>query len=64
MQYNQDWKYRLVIDTKFFGFLLSIIADALLSIFSVDYRLFYAFLRTCNRLVESSQFTFVLVESA
>ena len=39
----QGWKYRLVIDSTFFAFLLSIIADALLSIFSIDYRLFYAF---------------------
>ena len=31
------------IDTTFFAFLLSIIADALLSIFSIDYWLFYAF---------------------
>ena len=42
---DRGWKYRLVIniDTTFFAFLLSIIADALLSIFSIDYRLFYAF---------------------
>ena len=42
----QGWKYRLVIDNRyytFFAFMLSIIADALLSIFSIDYRLFYAF---------------------
>ena len=34
---------RLVIDTTVFAFLLSVNADALLSIFSIDYRIFYAF---------------------
>ena len=43
MLIEQGWKYRLVIDTTFFAFLLSIIADSLLSIFAIDYRLFYAF---------------------
>ena len=41
----QGWKYRLVIDNRYYilCFLLSIITDALLLIFLVDYRLFYAF---------------------
>ena len=47
----QGWKYRLVIDTTFFAFLLSIIADALLSIFSIDYRLFYdAYILSIGRI--------------
>ena len=39
----QSWKYRFVIDTTFFAFQLSIIADSLLSIYSIDYCRFYAF---------------------
>ena len=41
--FEHGWKYRLVIATTFFAFLLSIIADALLLIFCIDYRLFNAF---------------------
>ena len=45
----QGRKCRLVIDTTFFAFLLSIIADALLSIFSTDYCLLYAF---CSHVID------------
>ena len=60
---DQGWKYRLVIDTTFSAFLLSIIADPLLSFF---YQLspFLCFWLTSYRLVESLYITFVLVESA
>ena len=42
---GQGWKYRLVIGNRYyiFAFLLSIIADALRSLFSIHYRLFCAF---------------------
>ena len=64
VQIKQGWKYRLVIDTTFLAFLLLIITDALLSIFFYQSSPFRCFLLTVYQLVESLNFTFVLVESA
>ena len=48
----QSWKYRLVIDITFFAFLSSIVADALLSIFSIDYRfsMLFAYMLSIGRI--------------
>ena len=56
------WKYRLIIDTTFFAFLLSTITNYLLSIF-LSIIAFLGFLLTCSRLVESLYSAFVLAKS-
>ena len=50
------WKYGLVIDTTFFAFLVSIIADSLLLIFLLI--IAFSVLFTFYRFVESLYFTF------
>ena len=52
----QGWKYQLVIDiiidTTFFAFLLSIIADALLSIFPwiIAFSMLFAYILSIGRI--------------
>ena len=64
--FEQVWKYRLVIDNRYYILNFSVIDYRRCFAFNFFYRLslFLCFLLTCNRLVESLYFTFVLVETA
>ena len=64
--YNQGWKYRLVIDNRYYSLCFSVIDCRTCFAFNAFYRLspFLCFLLTVYRLVESLNFTFVFVESA
>ena len=64
--YAYGWKYRLVIDNRNYILCFSAIDYRRCFAFNFFYRLsaFQCFLLTFYRLVESLNFTFVLVESA
>ena len=62
---SQGWKYRLVIDKRYYILCFSVIDYRRCFAFNVFYRLlpFLCFLLTFYRLAESLNFTFVFVES-